>query len=155
MATDSEYTAPTEFAGAGLRLFAFLLDSLILVAGWLFVLFLIKSEPDSSFSLTPIAIVASALLYPLLGWWLFQATPGMFLTGLRLVATKPSVKPGLWECLLRILAWLLATLPLGLGLALIWRDPRRQALHDRIAGTLVVVDDEAHKPLRQLMDEVT
>ena len=48
---------------------------------------------------------------------------------------------------------LFAVAPMGLGLLPILINKRNQGLHDKIAGTLVIDDDEASKTLAQLIQE--
>jgi len=46
--------------------------------------------------------------------------------------------------------YFIAFLPVGLGFFWIIWDKRKQGWHDKIAGTVVVIHDEAHIPLQQL-----
>jgi uncharacterized RDD family membrane protein YckC len=54
------------------------------------------------------------------------------------------------QSLWRGLALLLAALPAGLGIFRIGWNRYRQGLHDKLAGTLVIMEDEARKPLAEL-----
>lgn len=94
-------------------------------------------------------------LYLILSWYFLQATPGMLLAGTRLVTEAGFERVGLARCATRLPALLLAAIPLGLGLILSVYDRRRQGLHDKIAGTLVIDDDESTKPLSSLLRELT
>jgi len=68
----------------------------------------------------------------------WHGSPGKRLLGLRVEAAAGGA-PGLRRAALREAASLLSWLTLNLGHALALAAPRRQALHDRIAGTRVVV----------------
>lgn len=68
----------------------------------------------------------------------WQATPGKRWLGLR-VCTLTGQRPGLGRTMLRFFAGSLSWLSLNLGHALAAWTPRKQALHDLIAGTLVVI----------------
>ena len=74
-------------------------------------------------------------------WSLAGQTPGMRLMG---VVVVPDAAPRLtlWRGLLRMVGVLVCWLTLGLGFALVLVDDRRQGLHDRIAGTLVLYGRE-------------
>jgi uncharacterized RDD family membrane protein YckC len=70
-------------------------------------------------------------------WVRNGATPGMQLFGIRLTRPDGSgVGPA--RAVGRELAMVASALPLGLGFAWAARDPRGQAWHDRIAGTVIV-----------------
>jgi uncharacterized RDD family membrane protein YckC len=74
-------------------------------------------------------------------WSLVGQTPGMRLLSIRLdVAGSREV--GLRRAFRRLLAIVLALLPVGLGFLAILVSPQRRGWHDRIAGTTVVYDEE-------------
>jgi len=76
----------------------------------------------------------------------WQATPGKRLLGLRVV-DDDGLAPGFVRSALRNAAGLLSWLSLNIGHLLAARAPRHQTLHDRIAGTRVVLHDPAPMPL--------
>ena len=76
----------------------------------------------------------------------WQATPGKRLLRLRVV-DDDGLPPGFVRSGLRNGAGLLSWLSFNLGHLLAARGPRHQALHDRIAGTRVVLHDPAPMPL--------
>jgi uncharacterized RDD family membrane protein YckC len=86
-------------------------------------------------------IVGLAVLvgYQPLFWARNGRTPGMHLLGIRLSRPDGS-GVGPLRAIVRALAMVLSALPLGLGFAAAVRDPRGQAWHDRIAGTVVVTN---------------
>lgn len=73
------------------------------------------------------------------GW---QASPGKRLLGLRVVAADGGA-PGLARVMARFAAGLPSWLLLHLGHAMAAWPPERRALHDRIAGTRVVLAEDA------------
>jgi uncharacterized RDD family membrane protein YckC len=75
-------------------------------------------------------------------WALVGQTPGMRLLSIHLDAGG-SREIGLRRALRRLLAIPLSLLPLGLGFLAILLDPRRRGWHDKIAGTMVLYDEEA------------
>jgi uncharacterized RDD family membrane protein YckC len=75
-------------------------------------------------------------------WARNGGTPGMQLFGIRLTRPDGS-RVGPARAVGRELAMVLSVLPLGLGFAWAARDPRGQAWHDRIAGTVIVTTGPA------------
>jgi uncharacterized RDD family membrane protein YckC len=102
---------------------------------------------------TPAVISASALGFFLLGRcldaWL-QGTPGKHLMGCLVIDARSGCNMSCRQSLWRGVAMLLAVLPAGLGIMSIGWNRRRQGLHDRLAGTLVVMEDEARLSLAEL-----
>jgi uncharacterized RDD family membrane protein YckC len=76
-------------------------------------------------------------------WALLGATPGKFLLECRVVNASTGRRPGWFRASARCCCYLVSLLPLGLGFFWIAWDGRKQAWHDKLAGTLVVVDDLA------------
>jgi uncharacterized RDD family membrane protein YckC len=84
-------------------------------------------------------LVISILLiigYPLFFWTMIGQTPGKALLGLR-VARQDGRRLTLGCAALRLAGYWLSALPLGLGFFWVLVDPRRQAWHDKLAGTHV------------------
>jgi uncharacterized RDD family membrane protein YckC len=75
------------------------------------------------------------LLYATLFHWLWGQTMGKMLVGVRVVAVDGGPL-SFRRALGRTLAWVLAALPMGAGLALA-ALPDKRGLHDRLAGTRV------------------
>jgi uncharacterized RDD family membrane protein YckC len=83
-------------------------------------------------------------------WALVGQTPGMRFLSIHLDAGG-SREIGLRRALRRIVAVPLSLLPLGLGFLAILLSPERRGWHDRIAGTMVLYDEEAERaPWSQL-----
>jgi uncharacterized RDD family membrane protein YckC len=93
---------------------------------------------------------ALPVIFTLAFWQLWQATPGKLLLDCRIVDARTLGKPSFGQFLLRYLGYLLSALALGLGFLWILFDQRRQGWHDKLARTLVIIDDESLKPLEQL-----
>ena len=71
-------------------------------------------------------------------WKLTSATPGKMLVGAKIVDARTGGPLGTGQCIGRYFAYLVSILPLGLGFVWIAFDPRKQAWHDKLAGTVVV-----------------
>jgi len=85
----------------------------------------------------PVATLAYPPLYRVTFWTVAGQTPGMALFGLRLLRTDGR-QIDLATAIRRWAARLGSILALGLGFLPILLSTRRQALHDRLAGTVVV-----------------
>ena len=75
--------------------------------------------------------------YFLFFWSLSGQTLGKLLTGSRVVDRRGRAL-GFGRALLRLVATLVAALPLGAGFIGLWTDPEGRGWHDRIAGTKVI-----------------
>jgi uncharacterized RDD family membrane protein YckC len=151
----------THYAGFWRRLAAWLLDTLLVAA--LFTCGLLvwsgisghQSGWDSPATPALVAAVAGSAF--LAGCWLnarLQGTPGKLLMGCLVVDAATGQRISVRKSVLRSLAMLLSAVPAGLGFLAIGWNRRRQGLHDRLAGTLVVIEDDAHKSADRLAAEL-
>lgn len=137
-------TAPASQGYAGLvsRAGAFAVDTALVTVGTTaFVLFLELLElavgtragqRGGSVPLLPVAVPALLLLYETVFWTLAGRTPGMALLGIRVVPVaghRLSWAPALAR------AVVLTLFPVGAAWSLV--DARRQAVHDKVARTVV------------------
>jgi uncharacterized RDD family membrane protein YckC len=74
-------------------------------------------------------------------WHRYGATPGKIAFSARIVDARSGGKPSLARLALRYFAYLASALPFFLGFAWIAIDRRKQALHDKIAGTRVIYEE--------------
>ncbi len=74
----------------------------------------------------------------LLLWKYKSATPGKMVIGATIVDADTGGKPSTQQFLIRYFAYIVSTIPLCLGFFWIALDPRKQAWHDKLAGTVVV-----------------
>ena len=75
-------------------------------------------------------------------WHRYGATPGKITFSAKIVDARSGGRPSLARLALRCLAYIISAAPLFLGFAWIAIDRRKQAWHDKIAGTRVVYDDD-------------
>ena len=93
-------------------------------------------------------------------WMKFLGTPGKLLMGCHVVDAKTRQHLKLGQAILRYVAYFISAIPLFLGFFWVAWDKRKQGFHDKIAGTVVLVEshhvqkDESQKTLEQLMKEV-
>jgi uncharacterized RDD family membrane protein YckC len=95
----------------------------------------------------PMAVGAVGLFLGMMGLYqLYFAgmagqTLGMRLMGIRLLSVRGG-PPGPGRGLLRLLAFIPSVMPAGLGWLWALFDRERRALHDHLAGTYVILDEE-------------
>ncbi len=133
------------YASFGLRLLAFILDIIVVVAIETLVFWLIPNDHFVSRHIIPnFGSVDSAISAGIL--WLyfivltkrFGATIGKRALGLRVVMSDG--QPVDWFTIMvrEMAGKIFSTLPLGLGFWWVSWDTRKQALHDKIASTVVI-----------------
>ena len=155
-----------QYAGFWRRLLAFILDSFLfsaLVAPLLLLIyghdyFYWSSEQSGMFAIYGIADFLLTTLLPvvliIVFWIKLSATPGKLLLDCKVVDAETLQPLSGKKALLRCLAYLASALPIYLGFAWIAFDKRKQGLHDKLAGTLVLLeaDDYAREPLDKLLE---
>jgi len=137
------------YAGFVSRLFAFVIDIIIMVVAITLITWLITflnillpfetvlDENVLTAILTGVLITGVSIGYPVLFWTLTGQTPGKMLMGLRIVTTDGHYLT-LGRSVRRYIGYFIAALPLYLGFFWILVDDRRQGWQDKIAGTCVV-----------------
>lgn len=78
----------------------------------------------------------------ILFWKYRGATPGKMAISARIVDAQTGGPPATGKLVIRYLAYLASMLPLFLGFVWVAIDRRKQGFHDKIAGTLVIYDDD-------------
>ena len=71
-------------------------------------------------------------------WIRFLATPGKMATKLKVVDARTGGAMSLGQAIGRYFAYIIAALPLGLGVIWVGVDKKKQGWHDKLAGTVVV-----------------
>ena len=132
------FALPVQVAPVSLRMMAVLVDGCCIAAGWLGAIAVVANVstelPTGMAALASAAgmLVLFALLYKLLFFSLCDATPGMRYARIGL-CTFADDNPSRSSMRRRLLAVLLAGLPLGLGLAWVLLDEDGLGWHDRIS----------------------
>ncbi|MBI2959101.1 MAG: RDD family protein [Betaproteobacteria bacterium] len=76
-------------------------------------------------------------------FWRFRgATPGKMLISARIVDAASGGAPSTKQLIGRYFAYIVSSLPAGLGFLWIAFDKRKQSWHDKLAGTVVVYDKD-------------
>ena len=78
----------------------------------------------------------------ILFWRFYGATPGKLAICAKIVDARTGGAPSTGRLVGRYFAYLISAIPLFLGFAWIAIDRRKQGWHDKIAGTMVVYDDD-------------
>jgi uncharacterized RDD family membrane protein YckC len=143
--TDTDRSATShEYAGFGVRFFASIIDTLILMLITYPLLYLIYGSYywDSDEVFLGFADFVLSCALPIAGtiaFWMYKsATPGKMSLKLAVVDAKTGGKPTLQQSIIRYIGYIISALPLLLGYIWVIFDPKKQALHDKLAGTVVI-----------------
>jgi uncharacterized RDD family membrane protein YckC len=79
-----------------------------------------------------------AFLYWPVTWARFGETIGHRLFGMEIRRVEDGQRPGIGQIIVRWLGFYLSSLIIGIGFLIAAFDPRKQALHDKLANTVVV-----------------
>ena len=159
-------TAELKYAGFWRRLLAFFIDYLLLfalLAPFLYLIyghtyFLWLAKVKGFFEIYGAADLLLAKILPFLllvvFWRRLGATPGKILLDCRVVDAQTLENISFKSAFIRAAGYIISALPVYLGFIWIAFDKRKQGLHDKLAGTLVLhdPDDYAYLSLQQLMD---
>ncbi len=74
----------------------------------------------------------------LICWHFLQATPGKILLGMKIVDADTGDAPSTKQYLIRYVSYILAAMPLLLGIIWVGIDKKKQGWHDKLANTYVV-----------------
>ena len=151
VAQDAGAVGTRPFAGLASRTLAFAADAAVInLAIWFVALVVgvglsVLSVPDYVdtvfVAVGAVLAVAWTVAYFVFFWSASGQTPGSRLMGLRVEHRSVDGAVSARRALVRVLALPLSALPLCAGFLLILFERRRRALHDLIAGTVVVYDD--------------
>lgn len=157
------------YAGFWRRLVALLLDSALYTALILPVLvgiygpdyihwWLGDSSDMASYGITDLLLTyILPFVVIIMCWRRWQATPGKFLLDCRVVDARTLQPLSLRQAVIRALGYILSALPFYLGFVWAAFDKRKQALHDKLAGSIViqVVDDDSRVSVEQWREHLS
>ncbi len=134
-----------EYVGFWARAIAMLLDSILLiVVTWpILLLFYDVNTPITTEDMaTDTAYIIISYVLPTIAvialWRKYRATPGKMLFKAEVVDADTHEAMSLGQAVLRYFCYILSSLPLCLGFLWIAFDSRKQAWHDKLAGTVVI-----------------
>jgi uncharacterized RDD family membrane protein YckC len=140
-----------EYVGFWKRFLAFLIDSMILTVVLTPLLVAIYGLQyfDLEHQMSgqagggwDLLLNLSLIVITILFWRYRGATPGKMAISAKIVDAKTGGAPSTGRLVVRFFAYLASLLPLCLGFLWIAFDPRKQGFHDKIAGTVVVYDED-------------
>jgi uncharacterized RDD family membrane protein YckC len=103
----------------------------------------ILGRPDSAVAAILDIRVQIALMVATILFWRFRgATPGKMLVKARIADAKTLGRPSTGQLTGRFFAYLVSFIPACLGFLWIAFDKRKQGWHDKLAGTVVVEEDD-------------
>ena len=139
-----------EYVGFWKRVFASLIDVLVLLAVIVPLLLAIYGRQYFSRAeggyvgiwdfLIQVVLPAIAVI---LFWRYRGATPGKMLISAKIVDARNFGRPSTGQLIGRYFAYIVSSIPLGLGFLWIAFDKRKQSWHDKLAGTVAIhVEDD-------------
>ena len=137
-----------EYAGFWIRVGASLIDTILLFIILAPILTVIygKSYWSSGSFVQGFWDVIFNYLLPAIAviiFWVYKsATPGKMATNLTIVDSRTGNKPSTSQFVIRYLGYYVSTLPLLLGLIWVGIDRRKQGWHDKLAGTVVLRNNQ-------------
>jgi uncharacterized RDD family membrane protein YckC len=132
------------YAGFWQRFGAALLDTLLIYLIMFSLLLLVYGtvyldDPSANWGLAQVLIsYGLPITLTLLFWIKKAATPGKMAIGATIVDARTGEQPTTGQFVIRYFAYIVSTLPLFLGYLWVVFDSRKQAWHDKLAGTVVV-----------------
>lgn len=140
---------PVEYVGFWKRVVAFLIDTLIVLVVTVPLVLAIYGRGYgeragglfAGFWDFVIQVVLPAVA--VIVFWRYRgATPGKMAISAKIVDAETLAAPSTGRLVARYFAYIVSTLPLFIGFLWIGVDRRKQGFHDKIAGTVVVYDDD-------------
>jgi uncharacterized RDD family membrane protein YckC len=137
-----------QYVGFWKRLLAMIIDSFIMLVVILVVVLSIygKSYVDAYFAGKTIvvdAILQIVLIIAAILFWRFRgATPGKMLVSAKIVDANTLQPASTGKLVGRFFAYLVSIIPVCLGFLWIAFDARKQGWHDKLAGTVVIQEDD-------------
>jgi uncharacterized RDD family membrane protein YckC len=137
-------TAELEYVGFWARVWASIIDTVLMIAVIVPVLFVIygKERLADGITLTGFTEFLFSYVLPAIAviafWSAKQATPGKMAIGAIIVNAKTGQPPSMKQHIVRYLGYFISTFFLCLGFIWVGLDKRKQGWHDKLAGTVVV-----------------
>lgn len=132
------------YAGFWIRFLAFIIDTLLIVALVVPILFIFFDPGElerTEFTFTPayffLDYVIPAVAF--ITFWIYKSSdPGKMVFGIKIIDEKTGGKPSNGQMIGRYFGYYVSGILLMLGFIWIAFDKRKQGWHDKLAGTLVV-----------------
>ena len=147
MADDAAQAAP-EYVGFWKRVLAALIDSLVMIAVVVPIALAVYGTQYLQLNAAGKTLAFDWLMNGLfvvaiIVFWRYRgATPGKMLVSAKIVDANTLGAPSTGKLIGRYFAYFVSTIPLCLGFLWIAFDKRKQGWHDKLAGTLVIQEEE-------------
>jgi uncharacterized RDD family membrane protein YckC len=147
MADDAAQAVP-EYVGFWKRVFATLVDSLVMIAVVVPIALAVYGTQYLQLNAAGKTrafdwLMNGLLVVAIIVLWRYRgATPGKMLVSAKIVDANTLGAPSTGKLIGRYFAYFVSTIPLCLGFLWIAFDKRKQGWHDKLAGTLVIRDEE-------------
>jgi len=147
MADDTAQAVP-EYVGFWKRVFATLIDSLVMIAVVVPIALAVYGTQYLQLNAAGKTrafdwLMNGLLVVAIIVLWRYRgATPGKMLVSAKIVDANTLGAPSTGKLIGRYFAYFVSTIPLCLGFLWIAFDKRKQGWHDKLAGTLVIRDEE-------------
>lgn len=142
-------TRAPRYVGFWRRLLAYIVDTAIIVTVVLLIAVAIYgleymrlSREGQTVLFDIVFQIVLPALAAILFWRYRGATPGKILLSARIVDAETLGPPSTGKLIGRYFAYLVSMIPLFLGFIWIAFDRRKQGWHDKLAGTVVIQDEE-------------
>ncbi|MGV1100252.1 RDD family protein [Thiovibrio sp. JS02] len=132
------------YAGFWIRVWASVIDSFLLLLITIPLLLAVYGPAyfeSEALLKGPMDFLINYLLpaVAIIAFWRYRAaTPGKMAVSAKIVDADTGGAPSVRQLVIRYFAYLISTLPLGLGLLWVAFDPRKQSWHDKLAHTVVI-----------------
>ncbi len=133
-----------EYVGFWARVVATIIDAILLLIVTLPLLFAfygsayLTSENSVEGPMDVLLTYVFPVVATVLFWYWKQATPGKMAVSAKIVDARTGKEPSVGQYIGRYFAYVLSAIPFGLGFLWVAFDSRKQAWHDKLAGTVVV-----------------
>lgn len=142
------YSDNLVYTGFWFRVLASLIDNILILLITIPLLISVYGEDyfKSDFVVQGYEQIIISWILPaviIVAFWIYKSTtPGKMAVSTKIIDAKTGGKPSAIKCIFRYFALILSVVPLGLGIFWIAFDKRKQGLHDKLVGTLVVRSKE-------------
>ncbi len=141
---DTEQTNYLKYAGFWIRVWATIIDSILLaiiIGPLLITVYGREYFVSEKFMAGPMDFLISWVLpvVAIIAFWVYKsATPGKMAISAKIVDARTGSKPSNGQFVGRYFAYFVSTIPLCLGFLWVAFDSMKQGWHDKLAGTVVV-----------------
>lgn len=136
-----------KYIGFWLRVWASIVDTLLLVVIIIPLLFLVYGKdylslPSSEIGFWYYLFVWGLPAVAVLLFWFFRsATPGKMLIGAKIIDFESGNKLDYWQLIIRYLGYFVSTIAIGLGFIWVAVDDAKRGWHDILAGSVVIATE--------------